>query len=227
MLLTKRHIYLLLLTLLVSLAQAQDIKPLQVILPNQPGWTNVPEGNPLRFEVKTNARPADTLQYAIAQGKLDGMELDSLGQFSWTPDYNLASRIQTTRIVSVILEVSNQRGEKVTQSIDFKVQHVNRPPMIDELRPFYVRYRAPNSYKIDADEQIYDDDDDPLVFIPIADQMPEGAKLSAQGELTWTLSLSQFNRLKDKPYCIEFWVEDQPAKLRTKGRLKIDVTQMD
>ncbi len=227
MLLTPSHIYLLLLILPVSLTQAQDIKPLQVILPTQSGWTNIPEGNPLRFEVKTNASPADTLRYTIAQGQVDEMELDSLGHFSWTPDYDLASRIQTTRVVSLILEVSNQRGEKVTQSIDFKVQHVNRPPVIEELRPFYVRYRAPNSYKVGADEQIYDDDDDPLVFIPIADQMPEGLKLSAQGELTWTLSLNQFNRLKDKPYYIEFWVEDQPAKARTKGRLKIEVTAMD
>jgi hypothetical protein len=227
MLLTKTHSLFLLLILSAAMAQAQDAKPLQLLLPTQPGWTNVPEGTLIRFEFKTTATASDTLQYAIAQGQLDGMELDSLGWFSWTPDYDLASRIQTMRPVSVIFEVRNRRGEKATQTVDFKVQHVNRPPVIDELRPFYVRHRAPNTYKLDADEQVYDDDDDPIVFIPIADQMPEGAKLSAIGELTWTLSLNQFNRLKDKPQYIEFWVEDQPAKARTKGRLKIEVTAMD
>jgi hypothetical protein len=76
---------------------------------------------------------------------------------------------------------------------------------------------------------VHDDDGDPIVFIPIADQMPEGSKLSSQGELLWTLSLNQFNKLKQAqaPQYIEFWVEDQPAKTRTKGRLKIEVTQMD
>jgi hypothetical protein len=57
--------------------------------------------------------------------------------------------------------------------------------------------------------------------------MPEGSKLTSQGELTWTPSLSQFNRLREKPQYMEFWVEDQPAKTRTKGRLKIEVTTLD
>ena len=46
--------------------------------------------------------------------------------------------------------------------------------------------------------------------------------------MTWTLSLNQFNKLKNEKFIyIEFWVEDQPAKSRTKGRLKVEVTQMD
>ena len=148
------------------------------------------------------------------------MQLDSLGHFSWTPGFDLADRIQTTKSYPVSFEVRNRRGQVATQNAEFKIVHVNRPPVIGELRPFYVSYRTQNTYKMDP-QMVRDDDGDPMVFIPIADQMPEGSKLSSQGELTWTLSLNQFNRLKQAPQYIEFWVEDQPAKTRTKGRLKV------
>jgi hypothetical protein len=57
--------------------------------------------------------------------------------------------------------------------------------------------------------------------------MPEGAKLSAQGEFTWRPSLTQFRKLQNKPMMLEFYVEDQPAKARSKGSFKIEITQQD
>ncbi|MBO0951768.1 hypothetical protein J2I46_24510 [Fibrella sp. HMF5405] len=208
------------------LSQAQDPKSLQISLPQQPEWNVVAEGQSIRFALKTTGNAADSVTYSIAQGMLDGMTFDSLGHFSWTPGYDLADRLKTTRTVPVIFEVRNRRGESATQLVEFKVQHVNRPPVVEELLPFYVRFQTQNVYKFDP-KQVYDADGDPVAFIAIPDQMPEGSKLSAQGELTWTLSKNQFNQLRAKPIYIEFWVEDQPAKIRTKGRLKVDVTQMD
>lgn len=205
---------------------AQDSKPLQLILPQQRGWNTVLEGQTLHFDLKATGAPVDSLTFAIIQGKLNGMQCDSLGQFSWTPDFDLVDRTENAKSIPVIFEVRNSRGDAVTQTVTFKVQHVNRPPLVGELRPFYVRYRTQNVYKIDQ-SVVRDEDNDPIVFIPIADQMPEGSKLSSQGELTWTLSLNQFNQLKSKSGYIEFWVEDQPTKSRTRGRLKIEVTQMD
>ncbi|GAB3328006.1 hypothetical protein GCM10027299_29480 [Larkinella ripae] len=158
---------------------------------------------------------------------MEGMVLDSLGHFRWTPGFDIADRINTTKSIPVIFEIRNKQGETATQSVDLKVQHVNRPPLIGDLRPFYVRNKTQNVYKIDA-SVVRDEDNDPVVFIPIPDQMPENAKLTAQGELSWQPSLNQFNQLKaNKAQYIEFWVEDQPAKSRTKGRLKLEVTQMD
>lgn len=216
----------LLVTLISSSIHAQDTKSIQLILPTQPNWNTVPEGSTIRFDLKATNSPADTLNFSLGDGHPEGMELDSLGHFSWKPDFNLADRIQTARIVPVAFIVQNRRGQTSTQTVDFKVLHVNRPPVVGELRPFYVRYRTQNTYKMGSD-LVRDDDGDPIAFIPIADQMPEGSKLTSQGELTWTLSLNQFNRLKQAPQYIEFWVEDQPAKVRTKGRLKIEITQMD
>ncbi|WP_461065192.1 hypothetical protein [Spirosoma horti] len=217
--------WLLLISTIGSL-HAQDSKSLQLFLPTQTNWNVVPEGSTVRFDLKATGSPNDTLRFAFGNDKQDGMQLDSLGHFSWTPGFDLADRIQTTKSYPVSFEVRNNRGQVATQNAEFKIVHVNRPPVIGELRPFYVSYRTQNIYKMDS-QTVRDDDGDPLAFIPIADQMPEGSKLSSQGELTWTLSLNQFNRLKQAPQYIEFWVEDQPAKTRTKGRLKVEVTQMD
>ncbi len=205
---------------------AQDFKSLQLLLPTQTNWNVVPEGGTVRFDLKASGNPTDTLKFSFGNDKQEGMQLDSSGHFSWTPGFDLADRIQTTKNYPVRFEVRNGRGQTASQSIDFKVIHVNRPPVIGELRPFYVSYRTQNTYKMDS-QVVRDDDGDPIVFIPIADQMPEGSQLASQGELTWTLSLNQFNRLKQAPQYIEFWVEDQPAKTRTKGRLKVEVTAMD
>ncbi len=216
----------LLLTTIVISTYAQDSKPVQFVFPTQTNWNVVPEGSTVRFTLKTTDSPADTLQFSFGSGKQEGMQLDSLGHFSWTPGFDLADRIQTTKTYPVTFEVKNRRGQTASHTVDFKVVHVNRPPSVGELRPFYVRYRTQNTYKLEP-QLVRDEDGDPLAFIPIADQMPEGSKLSSQGELTWTLSLNQFNKLKQAAQYIEFWVEDQPAKTRTKGRLKVEVTQMD
>lgn len=215
-----------LLIVIISNVQAQDSKSLQIIFPQQTNWNVVPEGSTLRFDLKTTNPSTDTLRYSFGSDKQEGMQLDSLGHFSWTPGFDLADRIQNSKTYTVNFDVRNQRGQTASQTVDFKVVHVNRPPSIGELRPFYVSYRTQNTYKMDA-QVVHDDDGDPIVFIPIADQMPEGSKLSSQGELSWTLSQNQFNKLKQAPQYIEFWAEDQPAKTRTKGRLKVEVTQMD
>ncbi|WP_077923736.1 hypothetical protein [Spirosoma sp. 209] len=209
-----------------AFTHAQDAKSIQLVLPTQTNWNVVPEGSTVRFDLKATGSAQDTLVFSFGPDKQDGMQLDSLGHFSWTPSYDLTDRVQSAKLYPVTFEVRNSRGQVATQQAEFKVLHVNRPPVVGAMRPFYVRYRTPNTYNLNSDF-VRDDDGDPLVFIPIPDQMPEGSKLTSQGELSWTLSFNQFSRLKQNPQYIEFWVEDQPAKTRTKGRLKVEVTQMD
>ena len=210
----------------IANGHAQDIKSLQLVLPTQPNWNVVPEGTPVRFDLKAIANPGDTLIYSFGADKLDGMQLDSLGHFSWTPGYELVDRVQGAKLIPVSFEVRNKQEQRASQQVEFKVLHVNRPPVVTSMRPFYVSYRTQNTYELNSDF-VRDDDGDPITFVPIPDQMPEGSKLTSQGELTWTPSLNQFNRLREKPQYMEFWVEDQPAKTRTKGRLKIEVTTLD
>ena len=155
------------------------------------------------------------------------MIFDSLGHFVWTPSYDLADRINTLRTLPVVFEAYNGAGESVIQRVEFKVMHVNRPPEVDELRPFYVQYNTQNTYKIDANA-VRDPDGDPVVFVPVAEQMAENMRLSSSGEITWQPSLTQFNSLKKGgARYLEFYVEDQPGKARTKGRVKVEATQMD
>lgn len=201
-------------------------EPFQLILPDKSDWNVVHEGQTLVFTLNAIGGNGQTAHYSLLEGKLEGMSLDSTGNFVWTPPFSVAERVTGSKVIPIVVEVRNDVNERVMKTLEIKVLHVNRPPIVGELKPCYVQYNTLNSCQIDANI-VHDDDKDPLVFIPIADQMPEGAKLSPQGELTWRPSITQFNRLKNNPIWIEFWVEDQPAKTRSRGRMKLDVTQMD
>ncbi len=215
------------LSLLVGLA-AFSQNSLQLVLPDQPGWNQFDEGKSVAFRLGVQGVGADSARFAIAEGRQDGMELDSLGRFHWSPGYALVDRVQGSRSFPVIFEAWNAAnpGQRSRKTAEFRVQHTNRAPVAGELKPFYVKYNALNTYQVDANV-VNDPDQDPLVFVPIADQMPEGARLSAQGEFSWKPSQAQYAKLKTSPLFVEFFVEDQPAKVRTKGRLKVEATQMD
>ncbi|GHB84092.1 hypothetical protein [Persicitalea jodogahamensis] len=203
-----------------------ETSTLQIILPTEPGWNVLEEGKEFAFKLKSQGGKSDTVYFSIAEGRQKDMIFDSLGRFVWTPSYDMADRINTLRSLPVVFEATNTAGESVTKQIAFKIVHVNRPPEVDELRPFYVQYKTQNTYQIDMNA-VRDPDSDPTVIVPAAEQMPEGMKISASGEVTWNPSQTQFNFLGKGARYIEFYVEDQPAKARTKGRIKLEITQTD
>lgn len=208
---------------------AQDTtseNPFQIILPTDPSWNILEEGKEISFKLKAQGGKSDTVFFSIAEGRQKDMIFDSLGRFVWTPSYDMADRINTLRSLPVVFEATNTAGESVTKQLAFKIVHVNRPPEVDELRPFYVQYKTQNTYQIDMNA-VRDPDSDPTVVVPVAEQMPEGMRITASGEVTWNPSTTQFNLLLQGARYIEFYVEDQPAKARTKGRIKLEATQMD
>ncbi|MDO1445995.1 hypothetical protein Q0590_07010 [Rhodocytophaga aerolata] len=209
-----------------SQTQANDSSALQIQLAVQPGWSHIQEGQKIEFALTTTGGTGNTVTYALVHGKTDSMQLDSTGRFTWIPGFDFVDRLTPNRTIQVLFEARNENNEFASKEVEFRVWHVNRPPQVEDLKPFYVRYNVVNTYTIDA-TMVKDADNDPLVFVSIPDQMPEGAKLTAQGEFTWKPSVTQYNQLKTKPLTIEFYVEDQPAKTRTKGRFKIEATQMD
>lgn len=219
-----RPVFILLFLFTFSRAAAQT--PLQFRFPESPDWNVLEEGKPVAFTVKVMGDSGLSAKFSLVEGRLDGMQFDSLGTFTWTPGYDFVSRVEGSKLVQVVFEARTPDGQRATRPMEFRVLHVNRSPKAGELKPCYVQYNTANKCEIDPNV-VLDEDKDPIVFIPIADQMPEGAKLSAQGEFTWKPSLTQFNKLKNAPMYLEFWVEDQPAKTRTKGRMKLDVTQQD
>jgi hypothetical protein len=135
-------------------------------------------------------------------------------------------RIVKSKDFSVIFQATTPDGKRIRKPITFTVNHVNRPPVVEELPIFYVRQSTQNNYQFSSD-YVYDPDGDPLVFKPMLSKMPEGSTLTSQGSISWSTSRSQFNSLKNNSLTIEFVVQDQPDKAETTGKLKIAQTQQD
>jgi len=207
-----------------SLGQSQLFR---VKLPDQKGWNFGQEGQPLGFKLSCETDSANTeIKYFIQQGKQLGMELDSSGMFSWVPGFHLVERAERERIFQFIIEAVSEQGNRTTANIELRIAHVNRPPVINELLPFYMKFGEENTYKFRLDD-VKDEDNDLIVFIPYLETFPEGMAMNTQGDITWKPSFNQFKSIKEKPIYVEFYVQDQPAKSQTRGKIKVEVTQMD
>ena len=197
----------------------------QLVFPDQPDWTHLDEGKPLSFAL-TVSGDLPPVRYALDGGNSFGMQLDSVGHFNWTPSFDLVPRLEKQKEVSVIFQAEWKDGKRVRQPVNFLVNHINRPPVVEELPTFYVKQNTPSKYQIPAD-YVRDPDGDPLIFKPRESKMPEGAVLTSLGQLTWTPSRNQFNSLRSNPLSIEFIVQDQPNKTETIGKIRVAQTQLD
>ncbi len=202
---------------------------LRLLLPDQSGWNVVREGEVMTFQLKARGGQDDQYAFNILQKSSDelGISFDTLGNFYWKPSFDQVARLEEEQLVKLIFEVKNASGETDRQQVELLVYHTNRPPVVGELRTFYIQYNTENVYQISSNDAISDPDDDPLVFKPILAQMPQGMSLSGSGEISWKPSYSQYSRLQREPFTLEFIVEDQPYKAQVKGKLRITVTQQD
>lgn len=192
------------------------------IFPAEANWNVVQENKELKFRLKTD----DQAVYSVEGTEGLGIQFDSLGNFSWTPSFDLVDRVTQKKEFPVVFEARYPDTHRERRTITFVVHHVNRPPVVEELPVFYVKQSFRNVFQFPP-EYIYDPDGDPIVFKPSLSNMPEGAALTSQGQFTWTPSRSQFNSLKGNPQEVEFIVQDQPEKAETSGKLKIAQTQLD
>ncbi|MEQ9441950.1 MAG: hypothetical protein RIG62_23115 [Cyclobacteriaceae bacterium] len=211
-------------------AREDEEKPeetLKLLLPRTSYWNVINEGEP--FSLKLAARGgADThYSYKVLNADKLGLSYDTLGNIFWKPSYDFVNRLVDTRAAQVIFEVRNAKGESDRKVVDLLVNHVNRAPQIGELRNFYVSYGKENTYALNNTNAITDPDEDPVVFKPLLSKMPQGMTLTAEGELKWAPSVSQYNRLQNEPLQLPFLVEDQPYEAQTQGILRIEVTQQD
>jgi hypothetical protein len=195
-----------------------------LIFPDSLGWNYINENEELSFWVGTLDQAQ--ARFSIEADQNLGITFDTLGNFRWTPSFDLVNRVERVKDVTVLFQATWSDGRRTRKAITFSVKHVNRPPVVEEVPSFYVKQSNLNSYQISGD-YVYDPDGDPLVFKSVQSQMPEGAGLSSQGLLTWSPSRSQFAALKGNPLVIEFIAQDQPDKSETRGRLKIAQTQLD
>lgn len=212
-----RHAFLFLLLLTSTLAHAQ-----RIILPEGDQWRLPYEGTETAFRITSDTVPP---KYSLEGNTGFGIQFDSVGNFSWTPSFDLVDRLEKTKEITVIFQGEWENGKKVRKSATFIVTHKNRAPVIEELPVFYVKQSAPNKYQISSD-YVTDPDGDPINYKSIMTALPEGASLSSLGLITWTPSRNQFLALKTNPTYIEFLVQD-PDKAEAKGRIKLSQTQLD
>ncbi|GIV36555.1 MAG: hypothetical protein KatS3mg032_0934 [Cyclobacteriaceae bacterium] len=199
-----------------------------IVFPDSAGWNILREGEEVRLQFR--ALPGNgfggfsvTAEEAVLKS---GLTVDTTGMLSWTPPFTLVNRLERVKEIPLTLTAQWHDGTRVRKNITLLVHHTNRPPVVEELPVFYVRQGTRNTYTISSD-YVYDPDADPLVFRPVASQMPEGAVLSEKGVLTWAPGRLQFNALKNNPLTVEFVVQDQPDKAETTGKLRIAQTQLD
>lgn len=195
-----------------------------LIFPDSTGWNTLNENELLSFTVKSTHENVKKFSVEGTEG-LD-IHFDTLGYFSWKPSFDVVDRVTKFKDFTVIFQALLADGKRERKAITFTVNHVNRPPVVDELPTAYVKQSNLNTYQI-ASDYVYDPDGDPLVFKSIQSQMPEGSSLSSAGQFTWTPSRTQFATLKNNPLNLEFIVQDQPDKAETKGKLKVSQTQQD
>lgn len=196
-------------------------------LPSYPGWNIIEEGDTVALNIKVIHPDTLSLYYAIDYEEELDISFDSLGYFQWSPSYDLVSRVEESRNFSAIISAFGAGGKKVTKEVQFKVVHKNRPPQVENLPIFYVQQYTNNKYNLNKPSQVQDPDEDPIVFQPIMEDMPEGATLSELGVLSWKPSRNQFRALKKTPLKVRFIVQDQPEKEETIGELVIQSTQLD
>lgn len=204
----------------ISAGYSQEL----ILFPETEGWNVVNENDTLSFKLRMSDETAANFFIEGADGL--GISLDTLGNFTWIPSYDLVDRISLRKEFTVIFEGRVSEQKSVRKSITFTVVHENRPPVVEELPVFYVKQSSRNIYQFPS-EYVYDPDGDPIVFKSSISQLPEGASLSSAGQFTWSPSRNQFNTLKTQPYVLEFTAQDQPSKTETSGKLKIMQTQQD
>ncbi|NMM46991.1 hypothetical protein [Marinigracilibium pacificum] len=185
---------------------------------------SVNEGDTLRLSVNLNVN-IDSVELGISGSAASFIKIDS-GQLFITPDFNTVTRLDSLKDFQSIVYAKSTDGSLTEQTIWFRVIHTNRKPKTSTIKKFYVQYGVENKYQIDK-QAFADPDGDPVVFIVDPAKLPQGLSVSQAGEVSWKPSRYQFNKLRSTPYTLQFFIEDQPHKLRSEGELIIETTQID
>lgn len=199
----------------------------RLLLPKELDWNVVSEGDTMSFKLTARGGTDQKYKFTLSQGAEAGISFDTLGNLFWSPDYDFVDRLEETKTVPVIFEVSNASNESDRRQVNLVVYHTNRPPEVEELKPFYVQYGVQNTYQLNSGNNVKDPDNDPIVFKPVLSEMPQGMTLNGKGEISWKPSVSQYYKIQNDSMYISFLVEDQPYKALATGRLPVKVTQQD
>jgi hypothetical protein len=156
----RRLIYLTFIVAAHSKISAQNNPDL--IFPDSLGWNVINENQNLSFWIRTS--DPKQAHFSLEGAENLGIRFDSLGNFQWQPTFDLVDRVEKLKDFTVIFQASWADGRRTRKAITFAVNHVNRPPVVEEVPTFYVKQSNLNSYQISGD-YVFDPDGDPFGFL--------------------------------------------------------------
>lgn len=182
----------------IQLAAGDENKPMSIV---------VPEAEDLDKE------DAGKLVYS-AEALPEGATFDAASRtIAWTPTYDQSGSY------SVKVTVTDVLGGKDTKNQDIKVNHVNRPPVMNQVAAQSIA----EEQKLTITVEVSDPDKEDLNKLTVtAEGTPQGAVFNAQGRsLTWTPTFEQSGE-----YNVTFKVTD-PAGLSDSKVAKITSTNVN
>ena len=207
-------------------AKTTPSQALSIVLPEGDDWRTRREGEPFEINFDVEGGSGD-YKFELLEPDFLMHNLDRYGTFKWTPDMDFVSKQEKVKSVILKIRAFDTEDHEEIISVPLNVEDINRPPVVSELPTFYITYNRPNTYNLKKDRLVYDPDGDSIIFRAVLKELPQGMKLSHNGELYWKPSRRQFNYLRANPLYLSFTVEDYPDGAKTIGQLKIEVSQED
>lgn len=174
---------------------------------NKPVKITLPEAEDLDKE------DAGKLVYTV-EGLPEGASFDAASRtINWTPTYDQSGNY------SVKVTVTDVLGGKDTKTMDIRVNHVNRPPVMNEIAAQSVDEGQKLSFNADVSDP---DKEDQNRLTMTAEGTPQGAVFNAQSRsFTWTPTFDQAG-----DYKVTFKVTD-PAGLSDSKTITIKVKNVN
>ncbi len=203
-----------------------QMEPIRLIKPTETNWNRRKEGESFSFSLKVTGGSGN-YTFELLEPEFLMANLDKFGHFNWTPDYDFAGHGKDYRALSLKVRVFDDAGNETTDYVVLTVQDVNRPPMVDDLPTFYIRYNKLNRYDLKSTGLVHDPDGDSIIFKPVLKELPQGMQISPDGIVTWKPSVRQFRSLSSKPLYITFIVEDFPHHAGSTGQIHLAISMED
>jgi len=204
----------------------QHMEPISLIFEKIDNWNTKNEGESFNIEFSATGGSGN-YKFELIQPEFLMENLDQYGTFSWTPGFDFVSAAEKVKSVMLKIKVFDTERNEYYESVPIYVNHVNRPPIVNEIPTFYIQYNKENIYHLKKDGLIYDPDGDSIIFKPVLKELPQGGTLSKDGIINWKPSRSQVNYLRQNPIYLSFTVEDYPDGEKSLGQIKIEVSQVD
>jgi hypothetical protein len=131
--------------------------------------------------------------------------------FTWTPTYE-----QSGKYSDITFTITEPSGQSVTRKVAVTVNHVNRPPVLQQPEPVTADENTPITVNISGSDP---DIEDQASLTYKADNLPEGATFEQQ-VLSWTPTYEQSGT-----YTIHLSLSD--GKLQDKKDLQITVNHVN